>query len=110
MGRRPPTGSLACSFCHKSEDQAAKLISSPSDNPRAYICDECIAVCVSILQDDRVTTALDLVPHRLLYHPLVDQFLDAVERWITQESLGVDASEEFTQMRDTAIRMITPGN
>ncbi len=31
----------------------AKLISSPSDYPRVYICDECIAVCNSILEDDR---------------------------------------------------------
>jgi ATP-dependent Clp protease ATP-binding subunit ClpX len=30
-----------------------KLISSPGDYPRAYICDECIAVCNSILEDDR---------------------------------------------------------
>ena len=28
------------------------LISSPSDYPRAYICDECIAVCKAILEDD----------------------------------------------------------
>jgi ATP-dependent Clp protease ATP-binding subunit ClpX len=44
--------SLRCSFCHKSEDVVRKLISSPSDYPRAYICDECIAVCNSILEDD----------------------------------------------------------
>ena len=42
-----------CSFCHKSQGVAGKLISSPSDYPRAYICDECIAVCNSILEDDR---------------------------------------------------------
>ena len=35
--------SLRCSFCHKSQDVVGKLISSPSDYPRAYICDECIA-------------------------------------------------------------------
>jgi hypothetical protein len=29
-----------------------KLISSPSDYPRAYICPECIAVCNSIMEDD----------------------------------------------------------
>jgi ATP-dependent Clp protease ATP-binding subunit ClpX len=29
------------------------LISSPGEYPRAYICDECIAVCNSILEDDR---------------------------------------------------------
>jgi ATP-dependent Clp protease ATP-binding subunit ClpX len=45
--------SLRCSFCHKSQDAVAKLISSPSDYPRAYICDECVAVCNSILDDDR---------------------------------------------------------
>jgi ATP-dependent Clp protease ATP-binding subunit ClpX len=45
--------SLRCSFCHKSQDVVGKLISSPSEYPRAYICDECIAVCNSILDDDR---------------------------------------------------------
>ncbi len=29
------------------------MISSPGEYPRAYICDECIAVCNSILEDDR---------------------------------------------------------
>ena len=48
--------SLRCSFCHKSQDAVAKLISSPSDYPRAYICDECVAVCNSILEDDRSET------------------------------------------------------
>jgi ATP-dependent Clp protease ATP-binding subunit ClpX len=53
---RSKTGSdevLRCSFCHKTQDAVAKLISSPSDYPRAYICDECVAVCNSILEDDR---------------------------------------------------------
>ena len=45
--------SLRCSFCQKVESDVAKLISNPSDYPRAYICDECISVCASILEDDR---------------------------------------------------------
>ncbi|MGH9486763.1 MAG: ATP-dependent Clp protease ATP-binding subunit ClpX [Terriglobales bacterium] len=45
--------SLRCSFCHKSQEAVAKLISSPNEYPRAYICDECVAVCNSILEDDR---------------------------------------------------------
>jgi ATP-dependent Clp protease ATP-binding subunit ClpX len=44
---------LRCSFCHKAQDVVGKLISSPSEYPRAFICDECIAVCNSILEDDR---------------------------------------------------------
>jgi len=53
MKRAGQDDSLRCSFCHKSQDVVGKLISSPSDYPRAYICDECIAVCNSILEDDR---------------------------------------------------------
>jgi ATP-dependent protease Clp ATPase subunit len=44
---------LRCSFCHKAQEVVGKLISSPSDYPRAYICDECIAVCNSIMEDDK---------------------------------------------------------
>jgi len=44
---------LRCSFCHKRQDAVGKLISSPNDYPRAYICDECIAVCNAILENDR---------------------------------------------------------
>ena len=54
---------LRCSFCHKSQDAVAKLISSPSDYPRAYICDECVAVCNSILEDDRTEAQPGAAPH-----------------------------------------------
>ncbi len=53
MKRSSNDETLRCSFCHKSQDVVGKLISSPSDYPRAYVCDECIAVCNSILEDDR---------------------------------------------------------
>jgi ATP-dependent Clp protease ATP-binding subunit ClpX len=43
---------LRCSFCRKSQDAVGKLISSPGDLPRAYICDECVAVCNSILEEE----------------------------------------------------------
>jgi len=53
LKRSSSEDSLRCSFCHKSQDVVGKLISSPGDYPKAYICDECIAVCNSILEDDR---------------------------------------------------------
>jgi ATP-dependent protease Clp ATPase subunit len=53
MKRTGTDDALRCSFCHKSQDVVRKLISSPSDYPRAYICDECITVCHSILEDDK---------------------------------------------------------
>jgi len=67
---------LRCSFCHKSQDAVAKLISSPSDYPRAYICDECVAVCNSILEDDRSETQTTASPNHLPKPHEVKAFLD----------------------------------
>ena len=67
---------LRCSFCHKSQDAVAKLISSPSDYPRAYICDECVAVCNSILEDDRSETHSAAAPNHLPKPHEVKAFLD----------------------------------
>ena len=67
---------LRCSFCHKSQDAVAKLISSPSDYPRAYICDECVAVCNSILEDDRAATPPASTPNQLPKPHEVKAFLD----------------------------------
>jgi len=76
---KPRSGSddvLRCSFCHKSQDAVAKLISSPSDYPRAYICDECVAVCNSILEDDRAETHAAAAPNHLPKPQEVKVFLD----------------------------------
>jgi ATP-dependent Clp protease ATP-binding subunit ClpX len=68
--------SLRCSFCHKSQDAVAKLISSPSDYPRAYICDECVAVCNSILEDDKGEAQSGAAPAHLPKPQEVKAFLD----------------------------------
>lgn len=42
-------GALACSFCKKPQEDVRKLISGPGG---VYICDECIELCNSIIEDD----------------------------------------------------------
>ena len=75
MKRAGSDDTLRCSFCHKSQDVVGKLISSPSDYPRAYICDECIAVCNSILEDDKPEpTAAG--PHKIPKPLEIKDFLD----------------------------------
>lgn len=79
-----------------------KLISGPNAGPdRAYICDECITVCNSILEDDRGPS----VP-TFTYHPLTPKLLSSVERWIRQESLGTDAAKELADVRVIATAML----
>src|SRR4051812_33645125 len=47
---KPHERTLHCSFCNKSQNQVSKLISSPSNGRRkAYICDECVEVCSTVL-------------------------------------------------------------
>jgi ATP-dependent Clp protease ATP-binding subunit ClpX len=81
---------LRCSFCHKSQDVVGKLISSPSDYPRAYICDECIAVCNSILEDDR-TDQPSAGPHKLPKPLEVKEHLDqyVIGQEATKKKLAV---------------------
>ncbi|MDO4622962.1 MAG: ATP-dependent Clp protease ATP-binding subunit ClpX [Eubacteriales bacterium] len=40
---------VRCSFCGKTEDQARKLIAGPAG---AYICDDCIAICAEIIDEE----------------------------------------------------------
>ncbi len=66
---------LRCSFCHKTQEQVEKLISSPSDYPRAYICNECVSVCQTILEDEKREQATSPTK-RLPRPPEIKQFLD----------------------------------
>ncbi|MBF0622143.1 MAG: ATP-dependent Clp protease ATP-binding subunit ClpX [Magnetococcales bacterium] len=49
--KRSESGSsvLHCSFCGKSQNDVRKLIAGPS----VYICDECVALCRDIIQEDK---------------------------------------------------------
>ena len=75
MKKNSPDEALRCSFCHKSQEQVEKLISSPSDYPRAYICDECVKVCQQILDDEKREQAQP-VNRRLPRPPEIKSFLD----------------------------------
>ena len=50
---------VCCSFCGKPQDQARRLIAGPG----VYICDECIELCMSILEDES-----NLLNRKRTYH------------------------------------------
>jgi len=110
---RPCDDSLRCSFCHKAQGAVGKLISTPSDYPRAYICDECIAVCVSILADDKPEPApAEEIPataedHPLLSHPLAPSLMTAIENWIRTEAAGANAATAFADVHRIARQMLS---
>ncbi len=100
MKRTGSDESLRCSFCHKSQDVVGKLISSPSDYPRAYICDECIAVCNSILEDDRneqPQTAAHRLPKPLELKEYLDQYVIGQEA--TKKKLAVAVYNHYKRVQ-----------
>jgi ATP-dependent Clp protease ATP-binding subunit ClpX len=98
--------SLRCSFCHKSQDAVAKLISSPSDYPRAYICDECVGVCNSILEDDRGEVASGAAPAQLPKPQEVKAFLDeyVIGQDQTKKKLAVAVYNHYKRIQMNKVR------
>ncbi|HLN01943.1 MAG TPA: ATP-dependent Clp protease ATP-binding subunit ClpX [Bryobacteraceae bacterium] len=111
MKRPGSDEALRCSFCHKSQDVVGKLISSPSDYPRAYICDECIAVCNSILEDDKSeqpTTSPNKLPKPLEVKEFLDSYVIGQEP--TKKKLAVAVYNHckrihMNRMRNTEVEL-----
>lgn len=56
MTTKPKFPGIKCSFCGKTADAVAKLITGPS----VHICDECVEMCNEILREDRTKTTTDM--------------------------------------------------
>jgi len=85
----------------------AKLISSPSDYPRAYICDECVAVCNSILEDDRGDAAHPATTAGHLPKPQeVKSFLDdfVIGQDQTKKKLAVAVYNHYKRIQMNRMR------
>ncbi len=104
--RSGPEDTLRCSFCHKSQDAVAKLISSPSDYPRAYICDECVGVCNSILEDDRSESKPSSAPAHLPKPQEVKAFLDeyVIGQDQTKKKLAVAVYNHYKRIQMNRMR------
>ncbi|MGW3351637.1 ClpX C4-type zinc finger protein [Nonomuraea rubra] len=46
---------LHCSFCHKKSGDVSKLIAGPG----VHICDECVGLCVEILEQERLAASTE---------------------------------------------------
>ena len=105
MKRVGSDDALRCSFCHKSQDVVGKLISSPSDYPKAYICDECIAVCNSILDDDRHDQQYPS-PHKLPKPLELKEYLDqyVIGQDGTKKKLAVAVYNHYKRIQMNRLR------
>jgi ATP-dependent Clp protease ATP-binding subunit ClpX len=78
MARNDEKRSIRCSFCGKHQDQVKRLIAGPG----AYICNECVQLCMGILDDgfDLDEPLLDedmpdVIPTPKEIHQVLDQYI-----------------------------------
>ncbi len=64
--------SLRCSFCNKTQGQVRKLIAGPS----VYICDECVDLCMGIIEEEFEDDGLQNIGINLLKPKEIKGFLD----------------------------------
>ena len=84
MARNDNPRGLRCSFCGKSQDQVKRLIAGPT----AYICNECVQLCLNILSDEEITlphsgaghSDLDRIPAPKEIKEYLDQYIIGQER------------------------------
>jgi len=94
-----------CSFCHKAQDAVRRLISSPGDQPRSYICNECVAVCNSILEQDHtepVGSAQIKLPKPAEVKSFLDQYVIGQEK--TKKKLAVAVYNHYKRIMYSRVR------
>ena len=75
MANKDSSQALKCSFCGKSQKQVIKLIAGPG----VYICDECIELCVEIIDEEKVEQ-LETTPEE--YLPLPKEINQSLNEFI----------------------------
>ena len=96
---------LRCSFCQKAQDAVGKLISSPGEHPRAYICDECVVVCNTILEEDhteRLTSTQTKLPRPVEIKAFLDQYVIGQDK--TKKKLAVAVYNHYKRILLARVR------
>lgn len=73
MAKSDDKSNVRCSFCGKSQNEVTRLVAGPGVN----ICNECIALCQEIIEDDRLNEPIELdgipKPHEIV--ATLDQYV-----------------------------------
>ena len=83
MARNDEKKNIRCSFCGKHQDQVRRIIAGPN----AYICNECVQLCMGILDDgyspveEAEERAIpDVIPTPKEIHTVLDQYIIGQEK------------------------------
>ncbi|MBZ5516191.1 MAG: ATP-dependent Clp protease ATP-binding subunit ClpX [Acidobacteriia bacterium] len=88
-----------CSFCNKSQDAVKRLISARNEQPHLFICDECIAACNAILEEEQLppaATAQVKLPKPAEVKSFLDQYVVGQEK--TKKKLAVAVYNHYKRI------------
>ncbi|MRS13079.1 MAG: ATP-dependent Clp protease ATP-binding subunit ClpX [Actinobacteria bacterium] len=96
MDRVDGSDKVVCSFCGKPQHQVRKLVAGPN----AYICDECVELCVDIVDEEREEPASALdedlpTPQEIL--AALDDYV--VGQDLAKKTLSVAVYNHYKRMR-----------
>lgn len=101
MGRRQVPAMQQCSFCQRGHDEVDRLISGPDG---VFICDECVALCVEILEEerqkeerDRATVGFEHLPSPQEIYQRLDEYVVGQER--AKKVLSVAVYNHYKRIR-----------
>ena len=79
MGADKVSGGQICSFCHRSAEELNRLISGPDG---VYICDECVGLCVEILEEERLQEQKEKAADGLVELPAPREIFERLEEYV----------------------------
>ena len=81
--------SIRCSFCGKHEDEVERIIAGPG----AYICNECVQLCMSLLDDEGYGEEHNEFPETVEQLPTPKEVKEILDQYVIgQESAKVALS------------------
>jgi ATP-dependent Clp protease ATP-binding subunit ClpX len=79
MAQRKGSGAQHCSFCQGDYDDVNRLISGPDD---VFICDECVWLCVEILEEEKQKEQQDDAEAGLTRLPVPREIFERLEEYV----------------------------
>lgn len=105
MKRTVTEETVRCSFCNKPQDDVRKLIAAPGDHPRAYICEECVTVCNTVLKEgqaESIAAGKAKLPRPTEVKEFLDQYVIGQDR--TKKKLAVAVYNHYKRVMLTRLR------
>ncbi len=105
MKRGGNDDSPRCSFCNRGRDAVKKLISSRNEQPRIFICNECVAACTAILEEEhlaQVATAQVKLPKPAEVKDFLDQYVIGQEK--VKKKLAVAVYNHYKRLMYSRLR------